>query len=156
VGLLEDWIMQNNLFELLDGCGTTRGPNEGCVLLGEFGQGFGNVGEAPDKRSLVTEHTQCAVDLFHSAKLFGPSRQTVAFRGVNADGPVADYYAQVLNRGTFEFAFGGLEEETLCLQEVEDVVDDASMKGQIVVHSDEDIIHIDKQHAGIFVFQGAK
>jgi hypothetical protein len=127
VWLLDDGVAQNNLFELLDGFGASRGPKEGCILLGEFSQGFGNVGEALDKRSLVTEHTQCAADLFYHAKLFGPSGQTISFCGVNTDGPVADYYAQVLNRGAFEFAFGGLEEETFGFQKVEDIVDDASV-----------------------------
>jgi hypothetical protein len=156
VGLLEDGITQDNLLESLYGFGASRGPIEGHILLREFGQRFGNVGKASDKRSLVAEHPKGASDLFHSAKLFGPSGQAVTFRGVDTDGAVADYYAQVLNCGVFEFTLGGFEEETLSLQKVEDVMDNAAMEGQIVVCSDENVIHINKQHSWVLVFQGAE
>jgi hypothetical protein len=156
VWLLEDGIAQHNLFEPLNGCGASWGPSEGYVLLCKFGERFGNIGKAADKGALVTEHPKCAVDLFYSTKLFWPSGQTIAFCGVNTDGTIADDYAQVFYGGMFKFAFGGFEEETLSGQKVEDIVDDASVEGQVVVRGDEDIIHIDKQHAWVLVLQGAE
>jgi hypothetical protein len=78
---------------MLDGFGASRGPRERYIFLGEFGERFGNVSKASDERPLVAKDTKGASDLFHSAKLFGPSGQTVAFRGVDTDSPIADHYA---------------------------------------------------------------
>jgi hypothetical protein len=55
VGLLEDWVTQNDLFEPLNGSCAAGSPGEGYILLCELGQGFGNVGEATDKWSLVAK-----------------------------------------------------------------------------------------------------
>jgi hypothetical protein len=57
VGLLEDGVTQNNLFELLNGSCAVGSPGEGDILLGKLSQGFGNIGETPDERSLVTEYS---------------------------------------------------------------------------------------------------
>jgi hypothetical protein len=66
VGLLEDWVTQDNFFELLNGGGTVWGPNKGRIFLCELGQGFGNVGEALDERTLIAKYTERATNLFNS------------------------------------------------------------------------------------------
>jgi hypothetical protein len=90
VGLLEDWVTQDDLLELLNGCGTAGSPGEGYILLCELGQGFGNVSEAPDKWSLVAENTECAMNLFHSGQLFQPGGQSVALCWVDTDCAITD------------------------------------------------------------------
>jgi hypothetical protein len=90
VGLLEDGVTQNNLFELLDGCCTVGGPDKGYILLCQFCQGFRNVGEIVDKGSLIAKDAECASNLFDSSKLFGPSGQAVPFRWVDANGAITD------------------------------------------------------------------
>jgi hypothetical protein len=90
VGLLDDEIAQDNFLESPNCGSAVWGPNEGCVLLCELGQGLGNVGEALDEGSLVTKNAKCATDLFYCGKLFQPSGQSVSFRWVDADGTIAD------------------------------------------------------------------
>jgi hypothetical protein len=73
VGLLEDWVTQDNLFEVLNGGCTAWGPGEGCILFCEFSERFGNIGETSDEGSLVAKDTKCAVDLLDGGKLVRPS-----------------------------------------------------------------------------------
>jgi hypothetical protein len=72
VGLLEDWVTQNDLFKLLDGRCAMGGPGKGYVLLSELGQRLGNIGETPDKWPLVAEYSYRAAYLFNGRQLFGP------------------------------------------------------------------------------------
>jgi hypothetical protein len=90
VGLLEDWVAQDNLLEPLNGCCTVGSPGEGYILLSEFGQGLGNVGEASDKWLLVTEHTEHTPNLFHSGQLFRPSGQTITLCWIDTDHTITD------------------------------------------------------------------
>jgi hypothetical protein len=108
VRLLEDWVTQDNLFEFLNGGHAAWGPDEGCVLLCQFCEGFGNISKSSDKGALIAKDAKRAVDLFDCGKLFGPSGQTVMFHGVNADGTVTDNDAQVVDGGAFKFALGWL------------------------------------------------
>jgi hypothetical protein len=141
---------------VLDGGGAMRGPDEGNILLHQFCERFGNIGKPMDKRMLIAKDTKHASDLLNSGKLFWPSGQAITFCGVNANSAVADNNAQVVNRGAFKFALRQFEEETLCFQKIEDVMDDASVKGKVVSGSNEDVVHVDEEHAQILVLQGVK
>jgi hypothetical protein len=90
VGLLEDWIAQDNLLKPLNGCHAVGGPDEGYILLCEFGQRLSDVGKASDKWALVAEHTECAMNLLHSGQLFWPGGQAVMFGQINTDCAIAD------------------------------------------------------------------
>jgi hypothetical protein len=97
VGLLEDWVTQNDLFKLLNGSCAAGSPSEGYILLGELGQGLGNVCEATNKWSLIAENAECALDVFHGSQLFQPRGQALAFRWIYADSAITDDNAEVLN-----------------------------------------------------------
>jgi hypothetical protein len=118
MGLLKDGVTEHDFLEPLDGGSTLWGPDKGFLLLCEFRQWFGDIGETTNKWSLVAGDPKCATDLFDSGQLFQPGGQTITFRWINADSAVTDDYAQIIDRRSFEFTLRGLEEEALCFQEV--------------------------------------
>jgi hypothetical protein len=103
---------------------------------------------------LVPKYAQCATHLFHGSQLFRPGGEAVAFCGVDAYCAIADDDPKVVNGGAFELTLGGFQEEALGFQKIEDIMDNLSVEGEVVISSDQNIIHIDKEHAWVFVFQG--
>jgi hypothetical protein len=108
MGLLDDGVAQDKFFEPLNGSGAAWGPNKGRILLYELCQGFGNICETLDEGSLVAKNTEHATDLFYGGQLFWPGGQSIIFGQVDTNGTITDDDAQVVNRGLFEFALGGL------------------------------------------------
>jgi hypothetical protein len=108
VGLLEDWVTQDNLLESLNGGCVAWGPDKGGILLCQLCQRLGDISEASDKGSLIAKDTEHALDLLNGGKLLRPSGQAIAFHQVDADGTVTDDDAQVINRGSFKFTLGRL------------------------------------------------
>jgi hypothetical protein len=69
------------------------------------------------------------MNLFYGGQLFQPGGQPIALGWVDANRAVTNDDAQVVDRRSFKFTFGGLQKETLSLQKVKDVVYYLSVEG---------------------------
>jgi hypothetical protein len=151
VQLLKDGVTEDNLFEPLDGGSTMGGPDKQALLFGEFSEWFGNISETMNKGALIPEDAEHTMDLLYGGELFRPSGEAILFHRVNANGPVADNNTQVIDSGAFKFALRWFQEETLSLEEVEDVMNNMSVEREVIGGHDEDVIHVDKEHSWILV-----
>ena len=80
-----------------------------------------------------------------------PFCQTINLCGIDANSSSFNVYAEIINAPLMGEALPQFQEEVLLVDEIKYFVNDLFMKLFIVIHGNEDIIHVNKDAARVFV-----
>ena len=136
--------------ETVKGRGAFQGPDEGCPFLEEVEERTSDVRKPGDEGTMISEDSQCRSYLFNGLQYARPFGDARNFARIDAKGLAIKQESQVFYAWLFEGALLGFEEERFLFKEVENIVYNLAVKGRVVWSCDQNVVHIDKYHVGVF------